>query len=275
MSHRVTAAQHSLLRRSEVWIVWLLGAASLALIPILRGEISLSWDALNHHIYLGWIAAEPRFHRDFLAAGWQSYQYPYLYWPAYKLAVAGASGVTAGVVLAMLQSLAVPAIWLVARCLCPGDRPHDVVMRFLAVALALSGGVTLSLADTTSNDFLAGVPLLWSIALALLANGQVGLDHRRRMLILLSGFCAGISLAAKLSNGPLVLVLPLVWASIEGGVPSRVMRVTLAGAAAMLGFVLCYAPWGWAMWEQFGNPVYPFYDAAFDTVRALMGWKRP
>src|SRR5205085_1893927 len=101
--------------RREFWIVWFLGALAMALIPVYLGGIGLSWDALNHHIYLGWVAEHPRLTQDFAAASYQAYQFPYLYWPAYRLAASGASGVTAGVVLALLQSLAIPPAWLVAR----------------------------------------------------------------------------------------------------------------------------------------------------------------
>ena len=263
-------------RRWEIWIVWALGALGLAAIPLAQGQASVIWDTLNHHIYLGWIAEHPRFGRDFFAAGWQSYQYPYLYWPAYKLAVAGLSGVTAGVVLALLQSLAVPPVWLVARSLCPGERAEDIAMRSLGVALALSGGVTLSLVDTTSNDVLAGIPLVWAIAIGLIADEDAGRPPRVRMrLIMLSGFLAGLSVACKLSNGPLVLAMPVLWALRARGAMAVASRLAIGGVATVLGFAVAYAPWGWQMWQQFGNPVYPFYDLSFEPLRALFGWQRP
>ena len=276
-THRMTLPHWcaEALRHWEIWIVWALCALGLAAIPLVQGQASVIWDTLNHHIYLGWIAEHPRFEQDFLAAGWQSYQYPYLYWPAYKLAVAGFSGVAAGVVLALLQSLAAPPVWLVARSLCPGERAQDIAMRWLAVALALSGGVTLSLVDTTSNDLLAGIPLVWAIALGLVANDADRPPQARMRLVVLSGLLAGISVACKLSNGPLALAMPVLWALGGGGAKSAAWRVALAGAATLLGFTVAYAPWGWQMWQQFGNPVYPFYDPAFDPLRALLGWQRP
>ncbi len=264
------------LRHREIWIVWALGALGLAAIPVVQGQASVIWDMLNHHIYLGWFAEHPRFEQDFFAAGWQSYQYPYLYWPAYKLAVAGLSGVAAGVVLALLQSLAVPPVWLVARSLCPGNRLEDIAMRWLGVALAFSGGVTLSLVDTTSNDLLAGVPLVWAIALGFMACDDSGRAPRARLrLVVLSGLLAGLSVACKLSNGPLALVLPVVWVLGPGGARVVATRIVLGGMATVLGFVVAYAPWGWQLWQQFGNPVYAWYDPSFDALRSLLGWRRP
>jgi hypothetical protein len=269
-----------LFKRHEIWFAWALGALALAAIPVLEGRSSLVWDALNHHIYLGWIAAHPRFDRDFLAAGWQSYQYPYLYWPAYKLAVSGVSGVTAGVVLALLQSLVVPPLWFIARSLCPGEAAADIAMRWIAVTLALLGGLTLSLADTTSNDLLASVPFVWAIALGLLANagaaaGETVAARRRLWLVAASGLCAGVSVAFKLSNGPIALVLPLLWADPPGRAKPAALRIAVGGAATLLGFVIAYGPWGWTMWQQFGNPVYPFSDNFFEGLRVAWGWRRP
>jgi hypothetical protein len=265
----------ALLKRSEIWIVWALAAIALAAVSVLRGQAGIIWDALNHHIYLGWIAEQPRFDRDFLAANWQSYQYPYLYWPAYKLAMAGVSGVTAGVVLTLIQSLVVPPLWLVTRSLCPGDRVEDIALRAVGVALALSGGVTLSLLDTTSNDVLAGVPLLWAVALGLLANGD-GVPPRRRLgLVAASGLCAGLSVAFKLSNGPLALVLPVLWAAIPSPARPAMERILLGGVATVLAFLLALAPWGWVLWEHFGNPFYPLLEDQFNPVRAVFDWKRP
>jgi len=271
MTSRVLGA---VLRR-EVWIVWALCALGLASIPLIQGQESVIWDALNHHIYLGWIAEHPRFDRDFLAAGWQSYQYPYLYWPAYKLAVAGVSGVTAGVVLAVLQSTAVPPVWLVARSLCPGSTVQDVAFRWLAVTLALTGTVTLSLTDTTSNDLLASVPLFWAIALGFLAHDESASLQQRMWMVATSGLCAGLSVACKLSNGPLAIVLPALWAMGPGSARRAFERMAIGSMLTVLGFVAAYAPWGWQMWQQFGNPIYPFEDASFNVLRAAFGWKRP
>lgn len=271
---RMTATGGALLRRGEIWIAWLLGWLALAAVPVLRGGSSIIWDTLNHHIYLGWIAFHPRFDRDFLAAGWQVYQYPYLYWPAYKLAVSGASGVTAGIVFAFLQSLAVPPVWLVTRSVCPGGRAEDMALRFLGVALALAGGVTLSLVDTTSNDVLAGVPLLWAIGLALIANDAPTQEPRRRGMVGLSGICAGVSVAFKLSNGPLALVMPLLWAWSPGPWRAAAIRVVIGGATTLLAFVVAYAPWGWILWHQFGSPMYPMTEV-MDTVRAVLNWNHP
>lgn len=236
-----------------------------------KGGMGLSWDALNHHIYLGWTADAHRFDRDFMAAGSQSYQFPYLYWPAYQLAIHGVGPRGAAVALATLQLLAVPPVWLLARVCIPGEGLADVAMRFMAVTLAFLSGAVLSMFDNTANDLLAAIPLLWALALAAqaLPPGTPGTAVRWRLLA--SGFLAGVSVAFKLSNGPIAVVLPLLWCMAEGALSTRVRRVLVAGLFTLAGFALTYGYWGWLLWSRFGNPFFTIYDGVLAALGRVLG----
>lgn len=254
-----------------VALVWLL----LASIPVALGGIGLSWDALNHHFYLGWTADGARFDRDFLAASYQSFQYPYLYWPAYKLAQAGVSGATAGLVLVTLHVTVVPALWLIARTCIAGDDHYARVMRLGAVVLGVSGELFLSLMDTTANDGLAAIPLVWAVALAMRAtiDDALGRLSHRMLLLVNSGLLAGISVAFKFSNGPVAILLPLLWLGGASNWRTRLANAAIGSAATLIGFVVAYGYWGWELWQHFGNPIYPFRDDWFAGARAWAGWK--
>lgn len=256
--------------RHEGWVVYLLGAAVFAAIPLSLGYLGLSWDAVNHHIYLGWSAERPRFDRDHVAAGYQAYQFPYLYWPFFKLAMAGVSGAVAGLVLALLHSLAIPAVWRMARSMIHGEDLFAAGMRTLAVALAFMSAAVLSLFDSTSNDLLAAIPLLWAYALGLVAVD--GPEDRAWHGLVGSGILAGVAVACKLSNGLLAIALPLLWLSTPGTWLARLKRSIVAGLALLASFALCYGYWGWQLWTHFGNPIYPFSDPTFEPLRALTGW---
>lgn len=263
------------LLRWELPLVFLCAWAALVWIPLSEGGLGLSWDALHHHIYLGWVSERHRFDVDFLAASTQSYTFPYLYWPVYKMAISGWSGMWAGVILATLHTAVVPPVWMVARTCMPGGTVFDAAMRMLAVPLALSTAVVLSQFGSTSNDLLAAAPLVWALALAM-----EPLNERRPQWLtapraaVLSGLFAGAAVACKLSNGPLVLVvMPLVWLlASKGGAYARTAHVAMAGAATIVGFVLVYGYWGIQLWTYFGNPIYPFYDPYFAMLRTLTGW---
>ena len=258
--------------RWEALLVCLLGWAAFVSIPLGQGTLGLSWDALNHHIYLGWTAERPRFDRDFLAAGYQSFQFPYLYWPVYKLAMLGWSGAAVGAVLATLHALAVPPVWMLARACVPGRTGFDIALRGFAVTLAFLTSVVLSMFHSTQNDLMAAVPLVWAVALAMepVARPAMGRSASRRY-VLLSGLCAGLAVAMKLSNGPFAVLLPALWLLAQSGVRERLVVASVGCAATTFAFVLSYGYWGLQLWRNFGNPVYPFYDGVFAPLRGLLG----
>jgi len=246
--------------------------AALISVPLGLGVIGISWDALNHHIYLGWTAERARFDRDLLAASYQAFQFPYVYWPVYKLATSGFSGAAAGVVLASLHAVAVPAVWLIARSCIPGPTGLDVLLRSLAVVLGFLSIVVLSLLDSTSNDLLAAIPLVWSVALALTAM-EYAPSRRWLACIAASGVLAGVSVAFKLSNGPLAVLCPVLWVFAGPGWRRRLTAVLIGSAGAIAGFLLAYGYWGWQLWTHVGNPIYPFADGYFLPLRQWLGWK--
>jgi hypothetical protein len=266
------AAPRWVLRWEPAFAV-VLCAIAFAAIPISEGGIGLSWDFLNHHVYLGWTAEHQRFDQDFLAAGYQALQYPYLYWPVYKLATLGASGLVAGLVLAALQLAGVPAVWMIARRCVDGSKWLDVTLRAMAVVLAFATGAIVSLLDVTSNDLMAAIPMVWAIALALEAiHAQTAGTRFPAAWVAVSGLLAGIAFAFKFSNGPIAILLPVLWAFSARNFALRLRNVIIGSAAVPSGVTLAYGYWGMLLWQHFGNPIYPFYDALFAPLRAWLGW---
>lgn len=261
------------LLRWEGLLVCLLTVISFASVPLAQGELGLGSDALNHHLYLGWTAQQHRFDLDFVAAGYQAFTFPYLYWPVYQMAAAGWSGVAVGVSLAGLQGLLVaPPVWFLARACMPGASWFDLAMRALGVTLAFLTGVALSVLDATMNDLLAAAPLLWAVALAVGAMAGERRDAKvLRWQVALSGLCAGAAVAAKLSSGPLAILMPGLWWLCGYGWRRRMTAVALGSAATLVGFAALYGYWGWLLWRFFGNPIFPFHHHWFEPLRRWAG----
>jgi len=260
--------------RAELVALLLVAWLAFISIPLSLGGIGLSWDALNHQVYLGWIADKPRFDRDFLAASYQSFEYPYLFWPLYKLYASGISGKWAGVILVSINLLAVPPLWLLARNFVPQRSWHGLANRWLAVALAFLASVVLSMFDSTANDLLAAIPLVWAVALAL----EPWRERRAAWLttprlVVLSGFLTGASVALKLSNGPLAILMPFLWVLPGPTAARRAANVGLGSFATLAGFGILYGYWGWELWTHYGNPIYPFYGDWLESLRAWTRWQ--
>ena len=261
------------MRSVELPFVLLSMALVFVSIPLARGGLDLSSDTLNHHLYLGWIAQNLRIEQDFLASSYQSYQFPYLYWPVYKMAAAGWTGLSAGILLAVLHLLVVPPVWMLARACIPGATWFEVGMRLLAVVLSFMSGVVLLSLGTTANDLLAAIPLVWALAWAVIPLDEArGTWLTPTRAVLLSGAAAGAGVALKLSNGPLAILLPLLWWQCGRSWGERLPRLVWGGLATLLVFVGLYAGWGLQLWHQFGNPIYPAYDGWFAPLRVWLGW---
>jgi hypothetical protein len=116
--------------------------------------------------------------------------------------------------------------------------------------------------------------LVWAVALAFeVWDPQRPQWLTVRRLVLLSGFCAGAAVALKLSNGPLAILMPLLWGIRGSTLKHRIANMVLGSLATLVGFVLLYGYWGWQLWSHYGNPMYPFYDSWFAPVRAWLDWR--
>lgn len=222
------------------------------------GSFGLSWDTLNHHIYLGLVSESPRWQLDVAPAASQSYQYPYVYWLFYRLTLMGLSGREAAVLWAVFQTLCVvPPVWLASVHLICGNQTgwEGRALRFIGCLLGFISILVLSAVGGSANDLLAAVPLLWAVALALAPSISLG-------RVMVCGALVGVSVAFKFSN---VLCLPLfLFALLDFSAPrALVIRLAVAGVAAAGGFLAAYAPWGWQLWQQFGNPFFPHLESFF------------
>jgi hypothetical protein len=243
----------------ELLALTCLVAVLAAAVILSAGEWAWSWDALNHHIYLGMIAESPRWQLDVLAASAQGYQYPYLYWPVYRISLLPLSGAQSGAIWSAFQAmLLLPPVWLASRYLLPpqGSATQAIFERIAACMLAASSLVVLAAITTTANDPIASVPLLW--AFAIMVTPQPVSGRRAAWAAALWG----VSAAFKWSN---CLALPLLllwwWNGERPGLGLR--RAALMALAATAGFVVAYAPWGWQLWRHTGNPFHPHFSGLF------------
>lgn len=245
---------------AELLLLTLAAAAAAAALALHAGYFGWSWDAFNHHIYLGLVAESPRFDRDVIAASYQSYQYPYLYWPVYRLSLLNGvgAGTTAAALWAALQlALLLPPVWLISLRLLP--ERDDALLGFgeraTACALAFMSTVVLAGLETTSNDLLAAVPLLWAFAMM---AAEPSTDRHAFIAAALWGVAA----AFKLSNA-LFLPLLLLWWWVPGRGAPLMRRGACIALGAVGGFGLAYAPWGWRLWQLTGNPLFPYFVKLF------------
>jgi hypothetical protein len=217
------------------------------------------WDAVNYHLYLGFSAVNDRSAQDFFAAGPPSYLNPYAYVPLYLMSAAGWSAVATASALAAWHSLALWLTYEIARVAAPADAPSEA--RAIAVGaalLALSNPVVLQTLGATMADMSTAVLVLagWAaIAHALRRGGNAW--------VALGGIACGIAAALKLSNAIFALAALPALAFVPGGVGQRLRALIVFGVACAGGFACAGLGWSVALWREFGNPFFPFFNQYF------------
>ena len=210
----------------------------------------LNWDLLNYHYYLPFQFLAGRVAQDFFAASAQSYLNPVGYLPFYLMVSSGWHSVAVSVVLALAHSVSVALLFLVAWQLF-AHRPRRERIELGCIAAAL-GAATAVFWPTVGTSFLDPllVPLMLAGLLLLLGGRWVAL----------AGALFGAAAALKYSNAIFALAaLPLA-------ISARAGLAYVAGGA--IAVALLAGPWLALMWYEFGNPVFPLFNAWFESPYA-------
>ena len=226
-----------------------------ALLSLLRGQ-DANWDLRNYHLHNAWSWLHGRFALDLAPAQLQSYFIPLLDLPYYLL-VQHAPAPVAGVFLGLLHGLVfLPLCWITWRML-HGEPTRSRLALLLALA-GMCGAAFLSELGNTMGDASTAVLVLGAFALCL--PSMQGW-HARRVLV--AGVLLGAAVALKLTNamyavglGLALLATPLPWTA-------RLRVTVLLTAVSLAVFALLAGPWFLRVWGEFGNPLFPQFNAWF------------
>jgi hypothetical protein len=230
---------------------------------ILLGK-DANWDLKNYHLYNAWALLSGRIGVDVAPAQLQTWHSPLAdlpfhwlvttvteprwvaFWMALPAAVAG---------FFLLRTLAV---------LFPFDRARANGALWIAAAAAvgLTGAAGAATWGTTMNEWPPAALLMAALFLAVRA--AVEGERVRRRAFAAAGLLVGCAVGLKLTYA--VFALGFFVACLAfGPVRARLVRTATAGACAALGFVACYAWWGWILWSEFANPFFPYFNAWFQS----------
>jgi hypothetical protein len=225
----------------------------------------VSWDVLNHQLYLPFAWLNGRARTDYFAAGPQAYQNALGYFPLYGLVRAGLPAWSIGVVLGAAHALVVWPLDSIARLFWGDASREDLWLRALALALSCIAPIFLIHAGSTSIDPFASLAVLWALALSL-ESPTAG--RRDRSSAALAGALLGLASAMKLSNAVFAVALCGLWL-LKWLVGQADLRRLAAFAAGMaLAFGLFAGPWIFWLWHDFGNPIFPLFNHLFHSPYA-------
>jgi hypothetical protein len=231
-----------------------------------RGQDS-NWDLRNYHLYNAYAALHGRLGLDLAAAQMQSYFNPVLDVLQYGLMTALPAPL-AGFLLGAWHGLVFALVAAIGWRVLADDPRRAVRVPWLAFAGLFTAAFFSELGNSMGDNSTA-VPVLGALALLLSAQQRARLGQGASVRWLMAGVLLGLAVAFKLTNALYAVALGVA-ALCDGGR----WRARLAGTAAMtLAALACFAivagPWFFRVWETFGNPLFPQFNAWFRSPLAL------
>ena len=236
-----------------VAMVLLCGLVSLAL-----GQ-DRNWDLRNYHLYNAYAWLNDRLGHDLAAAQLQSYFTPLLDVPYFWMATRWAAS-SAGFVLGAFHGLAFAGAAAVAWRALEGQPRRSRLAPLLALA-GCAGAAFLSGLGNTMGDNATAVPVLAAIFLLLPQSGADRANPLPR--ILLAGILLGAAVGLKLTNAPYAVGMGVAVMAFPPTRMSRLKAVVLLAGGTVASFLVVAGPWFWSVWETFGNPLFPQFNAGF------------
>ncbi|MBK1648475.1 hypothetical protein CKO36_07680 [Rhabdochromatium marinum] len=247
------------------WIALALLSAAIAGQTAVMLGADTNWDLRNYHLYNPFAVLKHRLSVDHNAAGVQTHINPtldlILTYPAYTLGSPRFATRMMGAVQGLNLVLILAIIFSVAGT----SRP--ISFKFLLFALSaamlgMSGALTVSELGTSFGDLTTAVVVLAGLLFALIAfteDRHVPEVH----LLALAGLLVGGAAGLKLTNGIYLVGLGAATIFVSG---RTWLRTGLAfGGGAVIGLLATHGWWSWYLWQETGNPVFPFFNSIFGS----------
>jgi hypothetical protein len=229
-----------------------------------------NWDFYNHHFYNAHSFMNDRFWFDIQAGQRQNYFSPFLDIPFYVLTQAFGT-LIASLFYAVFQSWQAPAIFILSYLLL-----RSLDLRFpaaLAIAVCLTVLAVLTplnflLVGTTTGDNSTATIVLAGLSCFVLALSRI---HRSPpvkwnwVLFASAGILTGLAVGLKLTNGPFAVALAVCGLLVPGDFRLKFKVVLVLGFSSFAGLLLGYGYWGWFLYQEFQNPVFPEFNHIFQS----------
>lgn len=250
---------------SEAIIVIVLLAALCAAGAVALGQ-DANWDQRNYHYYVVYALLNDRLAIDIAAAQVQSWFNPIghliPYWVInhFRPIVAGALlGAFAAVPLFLVY-------WLLRLSTLGSPRSPSRTLSALGTTVAGSGAVFVAELGSTFIDVACATFFL--LALVIMRSAAVRASEHagsapRLASVLAAGLLVGAAAGVKLTHLAYVIAfggaLILTWPTLRNALVNGVSF----GIAVIAGFAMTGGYWAYLLWQSYGNPVFPFYNAVF------------
>jgi putative flippase GtrA len=245
------------------------------LAPLLAGTIALwlgqdsNWDLLNYHLYNAYALLAGRLGSDLAPAQFQSYFNPLLDVPYYAM-VAHWPAPLAGFVMGAFHGLNfVLVLFIAQRTLGAAGGRTGATAILLALAGCLGPAFLSELGNTMGDNSTAPLALA---ALALLLwqwpRITVGPGKAALSVAVVAGLLMGATVGLKLTNAVYAVALCLALLTLPAAWWRRFWVAFVFGLGVLAGVAATSGYWFATLWQVFGNPLFPQFNAWFGAPLA-------
>ncbi len=244
------------------------------LAPLVAGTLSVwlgqdsNWDLLNYHFYNPYALLNGRVGTDLAPAQFQSYFNPLLDVPYFAM-VTHWPAPLAGFAMGAFHGLSFVLVLFIARRALGVAGGSGATAIMLALAGCLGPAFLSELGNTMGDNSTA--PLVLA-ALALLlwqwTRITAGAATAALPIAVAAGLLMGASVGLKLTNAIYAVALCLALLTLAGPWWRRFWLAFVFGLGVLAGIAATSGYWFVTMWQVFGNPLFPQFNAWFGAPLA-------
>lgn len=250
--------------------------------PFLFGLLALAlgqdanWDLRNYHWYNAYAFVNGRYGLDLLPS-----QTPYFYNPTldvpFFLLASTVSAKVAAFILGSVQGLNFVLLFMLAYAvLVIQNSRHKVIVAAALAALGMVGGGGIAQLGTVFYDNITSLGIFLSALLVIrfVPSFQTKTVAKAMGLAAFAGLFSGMMMGLKLPSVIFcvglcgaMLVLPVTpW--------RRILLALGFGLGVLLGIAVTYGHWGWFLLQNFGSPLFPYFNNFFQSPLAPLSSAR-
>jgi hypothetical protein len=226
-----------------------------------------NWDLQNYHYYNPYALLNDRLGFDIAPAQRQTYLNPFLdlpfYWGTNHLPprllgflMGGVQGLTLGITFVLGM--------LVFRSFSPRVR---LALSAMCSAAGVYAPVFLGELGASQNDTLVGLLVLISLLLLVrrLVIDQSLAGRESRRVLILAALILGLGTGLKATVMPHVAAFAVAVLVAENTWRKRISVLAIGGGVFVVGFLIANGYWMLRMWQEFQNPLFPYYNDLFKS----------
>jgi hypothetical protein len=224
-----------------------------------------NWDFRNYHYYNAYALLHDRLGFDIAPAQRQTYHNPLIDLPLYGMIQILPSRWT-GFLLGASQGLNFTLVFVLYWAICRLERPAAKTLIGLAVAAmgCIAPAFVLEL-GTCLGDNVISLFVIAALIAAVLAIASFQENWRRASLlrILVAGLLIGAAVGLKLTTGVFALASAVALLAVVATRRAGWSMLLCYGLAGVSGALLTGGYWAWTLWQEFGNPLFPYFNHVF------------